>query len=63
MAWRSAAMPGDGSVLGAIFFERLDDGALDVLGRGEIGLAGAEVGDVYPLGFQLFSFLQHDHRG
>ena len=53
----------DWSVLGAVFFERLHDGALDVIGRGEIGFAGAEVGDVHALGFQLFGFLQHDHCG
>ena len=61
MAWRSGAMPGVGRVLGAIFFERLDDGALDVLGRGEIRLAGAEVRDIHALGLQFFGFLQHHH--
>ena len=49
-------------VLGAIFSERLDDGALDVLGRGKIRFAGSEVRDVNALRFQLLGFLQHHHR-
>ena len=50
------------SVFRAIFFQRLDRGALDVFRRRKIRLAGAEVGHVNSLRLQPLRFLQHDHR-
>ena len=43
----------DGGVLGLAVADRLDRGFLDVVGRVEIGLAGAEPDDVAARRFQL----------
>src|SRR5690348_2039743 len=50
-------------VFGAIFVERLDGGALDVLRRGKVWFASAEIGDVNALGFELLGGRKHYHCG
>src|SRR5256884_3734795 len=43
-------------VLRFVFFDGPDGGSLDVIRRGEVWLAGTEVGDVHALGLQLVGF-------
>ncbi len=52
----------DGSVLRKIRLDRGNGCILDVLGRGEVGLAGAEIHNVNPLLAQLLG-LAHHHQG
>ncbi len=44
---------GDGGVAGEVVLDGLDGGVFDVAGRGEVRLAGAEVGEVDALGLHL----------
>jgi hypothetical protein len=54
---------GRGRVLGEVLFQGADGGLLDVVGCGEVGLAGAEVDDVNALGTQALGVRQNGERG
>ena len=56
-------MPAVGGVLGAISCQRLDSGLLDVIGSGEVRLAGAEVHNVQAAGFHALGFHQDGGGG
>ncbi len=49
-------------VLRFIFLDRLDPRFLDVIGRGEIRLTGAEVRNIDSARFELFCFDDHRRR-
>ena len=52
-----------GGVLGEVFIQGADGGLLDVVGRGEVGLTGAEGYDVNSFGFELGGLGGYGHGG